>query len=102
MAASLSGNDMLVDRAAAAGAPRFGRPRRLAGRHGLPAACLKGDGPTISALVAAGASLDVQNADGFSALIYASLYGHSDGVRALVDAGASVDLQDARLRTALL
>ena len=38
------------------------------------AACLKGDGPTISAL-AAGASLDVQNADGFSALIYASLYG---------------------------
>ena len=41
-----SGSRARYDRAAAAGAPRFGRPRRLAGRHGADAAaCLEGRRP---------------------------------------------------------
>ena len=66
------------------------------------AACLKGDEADDFRPAGRGREPRRKLADGFSALIYASLYGHSDGVRALVDAGASVDLQDARLRTALM
>ena len=56
----------------------------------------------IRALIAAGASIDVKDNLGRTALQWASYAGHIDCVNALIAAGASIDLKDNSGWTALM
>ena len=56
----------------------------------------------VSLLLAVGASVDVQDANGITALFYAILMGNTDFVTLLLAAGANVDVQATNSLTALM
>ncbi len=56
----------------------------------------------IKALLDHGALVDLQNQDGLTPLIHASLHGHAETVKTLLDHGAQVDLQDKDGASALI
>ncbi len=56
----------------------------------------------IKALLDHGAQVDLQNEDGLTPLIHASLHGHTETVKVLLDHGAQVDLQDKDGASALI
>ena len=56
----------------------------------------------VDRLIGAGASVDSQDKDGYTALIWASCSGHGSIVESLIRAGASVDMQDKKGCTALI
>jgi uncharacterized protein len=53
-------------------------------------------------LLAAGADVEVKDNDGWTALIYASMYGYKEVVQMLLDAGADVEVKDKWGQTALM
>ena len=65
-------------------------------------ASINGRTETIQALIEAGASLDLQDKYGDTALIWSARNGYTGIVQALIKAGASVDIQNAYHRTALI
>lgn len=68
----------------------------------LIAAARSGDATGVQAALAAGASPDIQDASGYSALMWASWRGHIENVRALIAAGANINFQGAFGFTALM
>ena len=64
-------------------------------------ASLHGNIPIVEILIAGGASLDVQDKLGMTALHYAAQEQHSAIVERLIDAGANVDSQDQHGNTPL-
>jgi ankyrin repeat protein/serine/threonine protein kinase len=68
---------------------------RAAEERALPDAAAAADVPTINRLVAAGADVNEQDADGWTALHHAAAKCQIDSVRALLTAGARTDLSDA-------
>ena len=65
-------------------------------------ACAEGLGETVAALIAAGADLDIRNADGNTALWIACVGDHLDIIDALVDAGIPIDSANDNGATALM
>ncbi len=62
-------------------------------------AARNGQTERVRDLLDGGADVDTQNADGFTALKWASIRGHIATVQALLDAGADVDVRDSRSQT---
>jgi len=53
-------------------------------------------------LIIAGAAIDIQDNDGWTALMWAASSGHAEIVRVLIDQGAAIDIEDNDGRTALV
>lgn len=68
----------------------------------LMKACAEGLGETVAALIAAGAALDIRNADGNTALWIACVGDHLHIIDALVDAGIAIDSANDNGATALM
>ncbi|NMN60492.1 thiosulfate/3-mercaptopyruvate sulfurtransferase [Xanthobacter sp. SG618] len=68
----------------------------------LMKACAEGLPETVAALIAAGAALDIRNADGNTALWIACVGDHLDIIDALVDAGIAIDSANDNGATALM
>ena len=68
----------------------------------LMKACAEGRAETVTALIAAGAALDIRNADGNTALWIACVGDHLDIIDALVDAGIALDSANDNGATALM
>ena len=65
-------------------------------------AAAKGPAQIVKGLLAAGAELDAQDANGWSALMSAIEKGCVEAARELLRAGAAVDLENADGTTALM
>ena len=65
-------------------------------------AAKNGQTERVRGLLDAGADVDTQNDDGFTALKWAVVRGHTGTVQALLDAGADVDIRDKRGQTPLM
>ncbi len=55
----------------------------------------------VNALLKNGATVDLQNKDGITALMFACRDGHTEAIRMLLERGAKIDLQDINGETAL-
>jgi ankyrin repeat protein len=56
----------------------------------------------VEALISAGADLNIQNKDGYTALMTATFYHNQETVDALISAGADLNIQDEDGETALM
>ena len=58
--------------------------------------------PYTRALIDAGADINIEDKDGWTALIWASQCGHTETAKALIDAGADINIEDRQGWTALM
>ena len=105
MFASICGHIAVADRLIAAGAKLdlqdMGVLAKEQGKQ-LKEAAGKGDHEALALLLEAGADINWQDIDGYSALINASAYGHIVVADRLIAAGANLDLQNKNGDSALM
>jgi hypothetical protein len=71
-------------------------------RTELLEAAKSGQSEQVKKLLDAGADVNTQNADGFTALKWAVVRGHTSTVQILLNAGANVNILDNRSQTPLM
>lgn len=68
---------------------------------GLFEKAFKGHDDVVRALLKFGASVDIADKDGITALMYASFHGHLEAAKTLINAGADASLRNTAGKTAL-